>query len=153
MTLLDKIKNFFSKNIDKFSVLLTVLFHSDKSILTFIIVILILYIIYKNNLYKFLESKESLDDITDDIFRECENSENIKSIEKSEESKNQEKNIDIEIKKTSKKSNNPYDNNVKNMYNIYNNECDNKDFKMNINNGVLTTPIFNLRKVNDLNFY
>ena len=138
MSVINKIKDFFSKNIDKLSVLLTVLFHTDKSILTFIIVILILYIFYKNNLYSLVDKDFSK------IFKGDE--------ENKDGHNNKEKNIDLEVKKI-KKSNIPYDNDCKKLHNSYNKEFENKDFKLNVNHGILTTPIFNLRTFKDLDFY
>jgi hypothetical protein len=138
MSVVNKIKDFFSKNIDKLSVLLTVLFQTDKSILTFVIIILILYIFYKNNLYSLVDKDFSK------IFKGYDEHKDVYT--------NKEKNIDLEVKKI-KKSNIPYDNDSKKLHNSYNKEFKNKDFKLHVNHGILTTPIFNLRTFKDLDFY
>lgn len=138
MSVINKIKDFFSKNIDKLSVLLTVLFHTDKSILTFVIVILILYIFYKNNLYSLVDKDFSK------IFKGYDEHKDVYT--------NKEKNIDLEVKKI-KKSNIPYNNDSKKLHHSYNKESENKDFKLHVNHGILTTPIFNLRTFKDLDFY
>lgn len=163
MYVINKIKNFFSNNIDKLSVLLTVLFHADKSILSFIIIILMLYIFYKNNSYSFVNKdlskifKEEEDEIIDSFVSPTtfDNSNSIipdHDIHEVVELNNNDKNIDIEVKKI-KKSNNPYDNDCKKLHDNYNKECETKDFKLHVNHGILTTPIFNLRTFKDLDFY
>ena len=171
---MSKILKFISKNFGKLALLLSFSLTGKEGILLIIILIIALYLStnsnhikkYINKLNKLafdysengdfeaspLENKENnIDNILNktlnpDIRKNNEKCDNIKKNIKSMISR-----MDATNKNNCKKD--PYENNVDELQNDYDGKNNDYNFLLHVNNATCSTPIFNLRTYNDLDFH
>jgi len=159
MALMNSLKNFFKNNFDKILVLSALTLNGDNLLIVyFVIIFLILYMINKHkNLItsslseKFFpegnivqENNIEVNEIPKNIIIE-EKSRNISSIQ------TPKKNIKTTISNKKLKWN-PYENDSEMLSTKYGNN-EPSDFTININNMVLSTPMFQLRTLDNLDYY
>jgi len=152
-----KIKNFIMKYFDKYVLLYSTLSLSPDNMKIFIFVLLISIYIFTINCSKIYRSKlissEKMKDLDSKIRSTCDldSENNIQDIK--ENIKIINKKIEHENNKKKYKSKDPY-NNDKNLLNEeYKNNFKNHNFIVNVNNNICSTPLFNMRTIEDLGYY
>jgi hypothetical protein len=172
---MSKILNFISKNFGKLSLILSLSLTGKEGILLVIILIIALYLStnskyikkYINKLNKLnklsfnntyntdnidLEQKENnVDNILNTTL-------NLDSEKNNKNSDNIKKNIKEMINRmnTTNRNNSkkdPYENNVDELQGNYDGKSNDHNFSLYVNNATCSTPIFNLRTYNDLDFH
>jgi hypothetical protein len=155
------------RNFGKLTILSSLAFNSNNVVLNLCTLILVLSMLNKKNLsliknnllgknnYNFENEvkeniKKEIVNGNSDITKEN----NIESnIEKNNKIKNNIKIICKKNDKVNKLDKDPYKNDLHILEQNYKNEIDKTDFKINVNNTICSTPIFNLRTYKDLNYY
>ena len=135
------LKKLISKNFGKFFFLLSL--DSKEGIIVILLLLISVYICKSPLINNFINK----------INNNVNNHENNQENESNElnESKINKKNIKTSCKKKNKKD--PYENNVDDIQNNYDNKNNDNNFLINVNNSTCSTPIFNMRKYEGIDFY
>jgi hypothetical protein len=135
-------KKLISKNFGKFFFLLSL--DSKEGIIVVILLLISLYICKSSFINNFINK----------INNENNNKENLifeNNKENDSNEKNNKKNIKTSCKKKNKKD--PYENNLDDIQNSYDNKNKDNNFLINVNNATCSTPIFNMRKYEGIDFH
>ena len=151
------IKNFIMKYSDKCILLYTTLSLSPDNMRIFIFVLLISIYIFTINCSKIYRSKlissEKMKDLDSKIRSTCDldSENNVHDIK--ENIKIINKKIEHENNKKKYKSKDPYNNDKNSLNEEYKNNFKNHNFIVNVNNNICSTPLFNMRTIEDLEYY
>lgn len=166
---MNKILNLICKNFRKLSLLLLLSLTGKEGILLIIILIIALYLStnskyikkYLNKLNKLsfdnsnngdLEDKENIIDNMLNKTLDLESEKNNKKCDNIKKNiKTMINRMDITNRNYSKKD--PYENNVNELQDDYDGKNNHYNFSLHVNNATCSTPIFNLRTYNDLDFH
>jgi len=176
--IISMLEKFCKKNFGKLAIISSLTFNNKNVVLNLCTMILVLSMLNKKNISLIksnLLGKINLN-FCNEVQENVENIENVEIVENVEEKeiiqphikiKNEsnidknnkiKNNIKIICKKNDKAVNeknnyDPYKNDSHILEQNYKNEIDKKDFKINVNHTICSTPIFNMRTYKDLNYH
>jgi len=168
---MNKISKFILKNLGKITLFIPFFFGTnDISIIIVIILLLLIYFKKSNFTIKKIiqnlkeneatnNNKSDNEDFELNINQEIKEEPIKEEIIKEESIKELKENIKLNLKKNTKdkidieNSINPYPNKKKYIKLNYTEPLDNYDFVLDINNSICSTPMFNMRTYEDIDFY